>query len=466
MASIKFKPHPYQEKAINWIIDKPRCGLFLDMGLGKTVSTLTAISDLMLLGLVSKVLVIAPLRVADTVWEEETKKWDHLSHIRCSKILGSCDARLKAIDTVADIYIINRENLPWLVDNADFDYDMVVIDELSSFKSPQAKRFKSLRRVIGTSKRVVGLTGTPTPNGLIDLWSQLYLLDRGERLGKTVTGYRRKFFFPAAGSGHIVYTYGLKKGADTQIQDAIKDICFSMSKADYLNMPKLITNTAVAKLDVKTMSVYKRFKKDCVLSLAAEDITAVNAAVLIGKLQQYANGACYRDDKTVEIIHNSKIDVLKELVEEANGSPVLCFYTYKQDRDRILDAIPVAKELKDSDDMLAWNAGAIPLLLAHPASAGHGLNLQDGGHTIVWFSLPWSLELYQQAVARIYRQGQEHPVSVHHIIAEGTVDEDIMSALGSKNKVQEAVLDALKIKADSFDVDFKTPRILSGDKKG
>lgn len=448
MAGISFKPHPYQEKAIDWIIDNPRCGLFLDMGLGKTVSTLTAISDLMLLGLVSKVLVIAPLRVADTVWEEETKKWSHLSHIRCSKILGGRSARLNAIGADADVYIINRENVPWLIDNIEFDYDMVVIDELSSFKSPQAKRFKSLRKKIGRVKRVVGLTGTPTPNGFIDLWSQLYLLDLGERLGKTITDYRRRFFFPATGSGHIVYTYGLKKGADTQIQDTIKDICFSMSKVDYLNMPKLITNTAIAKLDAKIMSVYKRFKKDCVLSLAAEDITAVNAAVLIGKLQQYANGACYRDDKTVEIIHSSKLDVLKELFEEANGSPVLCFYTYKHGRDRILDVIPEARELKDSDDILDWNAGAIPLLLAHPASAGHGLNLQDGGHTIVWFSLPWSLELYQQAVARVYRQGQEHPVSVHHIIAEGTVDEDIMSALRSKNKVQEAVLDALKIKKE------------------
>lgn len=447
---MKFKPWNYQQYAINHVIDNSASGLFLDMGMGKTVSTLTAIDDLILLGEVNKVLVIAPLRVAEDTWSTEVDKWDHLKHLRISKILGSKKQREEAINTEADIYVTNRENVDWLVTECfnNWIWDMVVIDELSSFKSSKAKRFRALKKVRPYFKRIVGLTGTPAPNSLIDLWPQIYLLDGGQRLGKTITGYKERYFKPGRRNGYVVYNWELKEGSEEAIQNKISDICISMSAKDYLDIPERIDNRVEITLPIKVMDTYKQLEKDLVLEIGEEDITAANAAVLTNKLLQVANGAIYSEDKEVVRIHDEKLDRLEEIIDIANGKPVLVFYNFKHDYDRISKMLTKNKikhqTLNTSDDIKKWNNGEIQVALLHPASAGHGLNLQYGGNIIVWFGLTWSLELYQQANARLHRQGQKETVIIHHLIAKGTVDEDVMNALANKEVNQNMLLEAVK----------------------
>ncbi|MDU4939050.1 MAG: DEAD/DEAH box helicase [Clostridium sp.] len=447
---MKFKPWNYQQYAINHVIDNSASGLFLDMGMGKTVSTLTAIDDLILLGEVNKVLVIAPLRVAEDTWSTEVDKWDHLKHLRISKILGSKKQREEAINTEADIYVTNRENVDWLVTECfnSWIWDMVVIDELSSFKSSKAKRFRALKKVRPHFKRIVGLTGTPAPNSLIDLWPQIYLLDGGQRLGKTITGYKERYFKPGRRNGYVVYNWELKEGSEETIQNKISDICISMSAKDYLDLPERIDNRVEITLPVRVMDTYRQLEKDLVLEIGEEDITAANAAVLTNKLLQLANGAIYSEDKEVVRIHDEKLDRLEEIIDIANGKPVLVFYNFKHDYDRISKMLTKNKikhqTLNTSDDIKMWNNGEIQVALLHPASAGHGLNLQYGGNIIVWFGLTWSLELYQQANARLHRQGQKETVIIHHLIAKGTVDEDVMNALANKEVNQNMLLEAVK----------------------
>ena len=447
---MKFKPWNYQQYAINHVIDNSASGLFLDMGMGKTVSTLTAIDDLILLGEVNKVLVIAPLRVAEDTWSTEVDKWDHLKHLRISKILGSKKQREEAINTEADIYVTNREHVDWLVTECfnSWIWDMVVIDELSSFKSSKAKRFRALKKVRPHFKRIVGLTGTPAPNSLIDLWPQIYLLDGGQRLGKTITGYKERYFKPGRRNGYVVYNWELKEGSEEAIQNKISDICISMSAKDYLDIPERIDNRVEITLPIKAMDTYKQLEKDLVLEICEEDITAANAAVLTNKLLQLANGAIYSEDKEVVRIHDEKLDRLEEIIDIANGKPVLVFYNFKHDYDRISKMLTKNKikhqTLNTSDDIKKWNNGEIQVALLHPASAGHGLNLQYGGNIIVWFGLTWSLELYQQANARLHRQGQKETVIIHHLIAKGTVDEDVMNALANKEVNQNMLLEAVK----------------------
>lgn len=447
---MKFKPWNYQQYAINHVIDNSASGLFLDMGMGKTVSTLTAIDDLMLLGEVNKVLVIAPLRVAEDTWSTEVDKWDHLKHLRISKILGSKKQREEAINTEADIYVTNRENVDWLVTECfnSWIWEMVVIDELSSFKSSKAKRFRALKKVRPRFKRIVGLTGTPAPNSLIDLWPQIYLLDGGQRLGKTITGYKERYFKPGRRNGYVVYNWNLKEGSEEAIQNKISDICISMSAKDYLDIPERIDNRVEITLPVKVMDTYRQLEKDLVLEIGEEDITAANAAVLTNKLLQLANGAIYSEDKEVVRIHDEKLDRLEEIIDIANGKPILVFYNFKHDYDRISKMLTKNKikhqALNTSDDIKKWNKGEIHVALLHPASAGHGLNLQYGGNIIVWFGLTWSLELYQQANARLHRQGQKETVIIHHLIAKGTVDEDVMNALANKEVNQNMLLEAVK----------------------
>lgn len=449
---MEFKPHSYQQMAIDKIIDTPRAGLFLDMGLGKTVITLTAIDQLMNDYFeVSRVLVIAPLRVAEDTWSRESQKWDHLKHLRISKVLGSASNRRKALAKDADIYVINRENVVWLTDELSqvgdgWGFDMVVIDELSSFKSHAAKRFKALRKYITRSSRVVGLTGTPAPNGLIDLWSQIYLLDGGERLGTTISGFRSRYFIPNQRNQHMIYNYKPREEAEQAINAKISDICISMRAEDWLDMPERIDNVQRVKLSDDEMDRYNQFERDCYLDFLEGEVTAASAAALSNKLLQYSNGAMYLADGGYVETSNAKLDVLDEIIELSNGKPILCFYSYKHDLERIQKRFKFAKKLGGSEDIEKWNNGEIPLLLAHPAGAGHGLNLQAGGNIIVWFGLTWSLELYQQANARLYRQGQENAVIIHHLITEGTADESVLASLRGKKDVQDELLDSLKAK--------------------
>ena len=446
---MKYKPYDYQEYATQWILDKEKAGLLLDMGMGKSVITLTAIDELMFDYFeVSKVLVIAPLRVAESTWDEEAAKWDHLKHLKISKVLGTEKERINALYTKADIYITNRENVKWLVDKCgnDWPFDMVVIDELSSFKSHRAQRFKALKKVRPFMKRVVGLTGTPAPNGLIDLWSQIYLLDGGERLGKTITGYRERYFLPDKRNQHIVFTYKLKEGAEEAIYEKLSDICVSMKAEDYLKLPERINNIIPIYLPKEAKEKYDQLERDLLLPLKDSDIVANTAGVLANKLLQMANGAVYDEDGDVQEIHNAKLKALEDTIEAANGKPVLIFYSYKHDLDRIKkhlkrDDLTV---LDTAEDIKKWNEGKIPIMLAHPASAGHGLNLQAGGNIIIWFGLTWSLELYSQANARLYRQGQKQNVIIHHLVAKDTMDEDVMKALEGKEVGQEALLNAVK----------------------
>ncbi|CDQ17959.1 SNF2-related protein [Halobacillus karajensis] len=446
---MEFIPHDYQKIAIDHVINHPESGLFLTMGLGKTVSTLTAVSDLMYDYFeVSKVLVIAPKRVAEDTWSRETEKWDHTQHLRISKVLGPKRNRIAALEREADLYVTNRENVEWLVDyyKKQWPFDMVVIDELSSFKSSKARRFKALRKVRPLIKRIVGLTGTPSPNSLIDLWPQLYLLDQGERLGKSVTKYRDTYFKPGRRDPrrHIVFNWDLREGAEEEIYEQIGDICISMKSEDWLKLPDRIDNNIKVTLKGASMNKYKQLEKDLLLPFEDSDVVADTAAVLSNKLLQLANGAIYDENEEVQQVHDEKLDALEDMIEGANGEPILVFYSYKHDLERIKARFKNARKLETSKDIEAWNKKKVPLFLAHPASAGHGLNLQDGGNIIVWFGLTWSLELYQQANARLHRQGQKEKVFIHHLIAEGTMDGQVMEALKHKSVGQDALMEAVK----------------------
>lgn len=442
---MKYKPHNYQQFATDFILNQSICCLMLDMGLGKTVITLTALWQLALDSFdVSRVLVIAPKRVAEDTWPKELAKWEHLTGLTSSLVLGSVAERKAALQRKAFLYIINRENVAWLVKNHYWDFDMVVIDELSSFKSNKAERFKAMKKVRPMVTRIVGLTGTPAPNTLLDLWPQMYLMDMGQRLGRFIGGFRDRFFLPDKRNREIIYSYKPRKGAEDAIYALISDICISMKAADYLDMPERIDNRIEVSMSPKERKLYDDFQKDMVLSIGDEELDAVNAAVLSNKLLQMANGAVYGEDKKVIPIHDRKLDALEDLVEAANGKPLLVAYWYKHDLQRIKARFKNARCIDTAKDINDWNAGQIPLALIHPASAGHGLNLQDGGCTIVWFGLTWSLELYQQLNARLWRQGQKHTVVIHHIITKGTHDEDVMRALENKDTRQSALIEAVR----------------------
>lgn len=440
---------PYQEYACREIIKNPACGLFLDMGLGKSLTTLTAIDYLINDAFeVGKVLVVAPLRVAETTWPDEVEKWGF--NLTVSKVLGPARKREQALQVEADIYTINRENLVWLIERMGrgWPFDMVVIDESSGFKNHQAKRFKALKRIRPLIKRLVELTGTPSPNGLMDLWSQLYLLDRGQRLGKTIGEYRRRWFYPGAGQGHIVYNWVPKDGAKEGIYAAISDICVSMKSEDYLSLPPVVYNPVKVALSDNEMAEYKRFERNLVLSLPDSDIVATTAATLSNKLMQFANGCCYDENGAAVQIHHHKLDALAEIVED--NETVMVFYWFRHDLAMLKSRFPNARELKNAQDIRDWNAGKIPLLLVHPASAGHGLNLQDGGSVAIWYSLTWSLELYQQANKRLHRSGQQKTVIIHQLIAKGTIDEDVMQALDGKRIGQDGLMEAIKARIKRY----------------
>lgn len=399
-------------------------------------------------------LVIAPKRVAQSTWTDEAAKWDHLKDLRISVAVGTAAQRLAALRVNADVYIINRENVVWLTDQIrekklTMKWDMLVIDELSSFKSPQAKRFRALRQVLPLFTRVVGLTGTPSPNGLMDLWSEVYLLDRGERLGKTISGYRARYFDPGRRNGYVVYNWEPRPGAQEAIEKKLSDLCISMSAEDYLKMPDLIVNDIPVALSDDEMALYRKMERDQVLTLEETELTAFSAAAVWGKLLQLANGAAYDEEGNYVEIHDEKLEALEEIIDTAAGHPVLVFYNYQHDRSRIQARIR-AKTLDGPEDIAAWNRGEIPVLLAQPASMGHGLNLQAGGHIIVWFGLNPSLELYQQANARLYRQGQKSAVIVHRLVAKGTVDEDVINKLEKKEAGQNSLLEALKARLEEY----------------
>lgn len=439
--------HPYQVRAVQYIKDHRQCGLFLGMGLGKTASTLTAIADLMYHDFeLRSVLVIAPLRVARDTWANEVESWAHLQGLTVSVAVGTAAERRRALEAKADIYTINRDNVTWLCDNYPWTYDMCVIDELSSFKSPSSKRFKSLRKKIPATTRVVGLTGTPAPNSLMDLWSQIYLLDKGERLGKTLTRYRMRWFRPGKGKGYVVYEWIALPYALEQITEAISDITMSMTRDDSKDLPPVHYIDLPVSLPDSVMEDYTKYKREMILELPEGTLTADSAGVLANKLRQYANGAVYVDSDHYREIHTAKIDALLELVEFADG-PVLVAYEYKHDKERILKTLQGTKGvavLDSAESMRAWMAGNLRVGIGHPASIGHGLNLQSGGHTIIWYSLTWSLELYQQYNARLHRQGQTDQVQIYHLIAKGTIDERILRVLGGKEHTQSAVLEAVR----------------------
>ena len=450
---MKYNPHDYQKFAIDYIKTHPIAAVILAMGMGKTSITLTAIEELLYDSFeIHKVLIIAPLRVASTVWSDEIKQWDHLKHLRYSKILGTEKERVAAINKDADIYLINRENLQWLIEKSgtDFDYDMVVIDELSSFKNWSSKRFKAFMKVRPRVKRVIGLTGTPSSNGLMDLFAEFKMLDMGERLGRFITQYRTNYFRPDRMNGQIVYSYKLLPGAEERIYDKISDITISMKAMDHLNMPELINARYPVYMDEKEQQLYKGMKNDLILPFAGEDeITAANAAALSNKLCQMANGAVYSDNQQVMHIHDRKLDALEDIIEAANGNPILVAYWFQHDLERIMKRLQELKvnyaRLTKEDSIRKWNRGEIAVGLIHPASAGHGLNLQSGGSTLVWFGLTWSLELYQQTVARLWRQGQTaSTVVIQHIVTEGAIDERILKALVQKDMHQAALIDAVK----------------------
>lgn len=434
------KLHDYQEYAKTWIVEHSHCGLLLDMGLGKTLTTLAAIDEIENIFCEgNKILIIAPKKVADETWSAEIEKWGF--DFTYSKVLGSEKKRIEALEKEADIYIINRENVVWLAEyyQTKWPFTFVVIDELSSFKSSKAKRFRALRKIRPKIKRLVGLTGTPAPNSLIDLWPQIYLMDRGERLETSQTKFKDRYFKPDKKNGPIVYSWTLRENAEEEIYQKIDDICISMKAKDYLNLPQRTDN--VVSVSLSNMRVYKQLERDLVLEFKDQEITASNSAVLANKLLQMANGAIYDDDKKVINIHDDKLDALENIVEESQGQPILVFYQYQHDLERLKKRFPQAEELTTVDK---WNSGKIPMLLCHPQSAGHGLNLQKGGHIIVWFGLTWSLEYYQQANARLDRQGQTEPVIIHHLVAKDTVDERVLRILQGKEKNQNALLEAVK----------------------
>lgn len=441
---MKFLPHDYQKYAVEYIKSHPVTALFLDMGLGKTVTALTAIRDLMYDTFeVRRVLVVAPLRVARDTWPEEIRKWDHLKDLTCSVVVGNVAERRRALQQEADIYIVNRENLAWLYQNSCLDFDMVVLDELSSFKNHQSKRFRAMKALRPRVKRIVGLTGTPSGNGLMDLWAEFRILDMGKRLGRYISQYRNLYFQPDKRNGMVVYSYKPLPGAEEIIYHQIADITVSMKATDYLEMPELVSVAKEVRLSEKEKKRYDELKKSLVLELPGSEITAANAASLTMKLSQMANGAIYTDDKNVVGIHDRKLDALDDLVESANGKPVLVAYWFKHDKDRIRERME-ARELKDPQDFADWNAGKIPVALIHPASAGHGLNLQQGGSILIWFGLTWSLELYQQTNARLWRQGQQsRTVIIQHLVAKGTIDERILKVLKHKDGTQAALINAV-----------------------
>ena len=449
---MRYKPHDYQKYAINFIKEHPIAAILLDMGMGKTSIVLAALNDLIFDSFeVSKVLIIAPLRVAKHTWSTEIQKWDQLKGLRYSIVVGTAAERRRALMVDADIYIINRENIPWLIEKSGqpFDYDMVVIDELSSFKNWQAKRFRALMKVRPKVKRIVGLTGTPSSNGLMDLFAEYKILDMGERLGRFISQYRLDYFVPDQMNGPVVYSYRLRPGADRRIYNQISDITISMKGTDHLKMPELVNSEYLVYMDEDERGKYEQMKKDLVLSLPDGEVTAANAASLSGKLTQMANGAVYSDAGGAENIHDRKLDALEDMIEAANGKSLLVAYWYKHDLSRItkrLDELGVHYGKLDTDESIYnWNAGRLEVGLIHPASAGHGLNLQSGGSTLIWFGMIWSLELYQQTVARLWRQGQESgTVVVQHILTAGTVDERIMKALSAKDAAQMKLIDAVK----------------------
>lgn len=452
---MKFLPHNYQQYCIDRILSDSALGLFLDMGLGKTVITLTAIQELRFHRFaVCRVLVIAPKKVAEATWSKEAAKWDHLKTLRISTVLGSATKRIRALNTPADIYIINRENVPWLVDQYrnDWPFDMVVLDESSSFKNWRAKRFRALKLVRSRIQRLIELTGTPAPNGLMDLWAQIYLLDGGQRLGKTIGQYRERFFDPDKRSRDQIFSYAPKDGADSTINQAISDLCVSMKAADYLELPDCISEEMPVVLNVTAKKAYERLEKEMLLQVDDSTIDAGSAAVLTGKLLQLCDGAVYDDGGQAVEIHNCKLEAFMELVEMLHGAHALVFYNFQHDRERLKKALSKTglrvRVYGGAQDDLDWNAGKIDILLAHPASCAYGLNLQDGGHHVIWFGLTWSLELYQQANKRLHRQGQKHPVVVHHLVVQGGVDEDVMSALQDKGDTQEALMQALKARIE------------------
>ena len=444
-----FTPYPHQQAGIEWITERPACALLWGMGTGKTVTTLTAIDQLLNDYLEDgPVLVIAPKRVAENTWSKETEKWEHLRHLRVSKIMGTAKQRQAALDTPADIYVINRENVVWLVETLQnsWPFPIVVIDELSSFKSAQAKRWKALRRVRGRIRRIIGLTGTPRPNGLEDLWPEIYLLDQGERLGRTLGAFRDAFLVPEKMNGHVVYSYRPKDGAEEDVYNRLADIAMSIRKEDVLQLPGQIYEDVELTAPPSLLKQYKQFEKDKVLECLDDDgeIVAGSAAALTNKLLQFANGAIYDMEGGVHHLHDIKLDELEELLEEAGGDPVLVLYAYKHDADRIRERI-TCRALDKPEDIDAWNRGEIPVALAHPASIGHGLNLQEGGHITVWFGLPWSLELYQQANERLNRPGQKNVCRVYHMILKGTHDERVLKSLKNKEKGQDAAIEALRL---------------------
>ena len=447
---MKFIPHDYQQYAIDFIESHKTSAVLLDMGLGKTVITLTALNDLLFDHFeISRVLVIAPLRVARNTWPQEIGKWEHLKHLRYSVAVGTEKERWEALRKSASLYIINRENMPWLVEKTDFTYDAIVIDELSSFKNWSSKRFKALMKVRPLAKRVIGLTGTPSGNGLMDLFAAFKVLDMGQRLGRFITKYRQDYFVPDKRNGQVVFSYVPLPGAEERIYEKIADITISMKAADHLKMPELIESEYSVRMDEAEKKMYDSMCEQLVLQMKGDEVTAANAGVLSGKLAQMANGAVYTDDGATLHIHDRKLDALEDIIESMNGKPLLVAYWFRHDAERVEKRVPCVR--LDTDETIArWNRGEIPVALIHPASAGHGLNLQSGGSSLVWFGITWSLELYQQTVARLYRQGQNsNTVVVQHIIAEGTIDERILRALKRKDKTQTALIEAVKAEVTS-----------------
>ena len=439
---MQYKAHEYQTYASEFILSHPACALLLDLGLGKTVIVLSTLWELLLDRFeVGRVLIVAPKRVASATWPQEIEKWDHLNGITYSVVMGNEKQRREALMKKAFVYIINRENLVWLIENGSFNFDMLVIDELSSFKSPQSKRFKALRKVRCQVKRVVGLTGTP--GNLMDLWAEIGLLDMGERLGRFITRYRETYFVPDKRNQTVIFSYKPKPGAEEAIYDRISDICVSMKAADYLKMPELVVSNVEVTMSESEQKQYYQLKGDLLLPMEGGDIDAASAVGLSNKLLQMANGACYDENGKVRRIHDHKLDAVEDLIEAANGKPILIAYWFQHDRQRLMErfqAVPIDK----AEDIEKWNCGEIPVALIHPASAGHGLNLQAGGCHLVWFGLTWSLELYQQCCGRLYRQGQKHTVTIQHIITKGTIDEKVLASLEKKDVTQEAIMAAVK----------------------
>lgn len=448
---MKFTPHPYQAYCCRRIVESPALALWLDMGLGKTVITLTAIEELKYSRFdVFKALVIAPKKVSEATWQNEAGKWDHLRHIRFSTVLGSQAKRIRAVNTPADVYVINRDNVKWLVDyfRNDWPFDMVVIDEASSFKSRQSQRWKALKSIRSHIRRIVELTGTPAPHSLLDLWPQMYLLDQGERLGRTIGGFRERYFNPDKRDATRVFTYKPKDGAEDTVKRLLADICVSMQASDYLSLPEIVTDDIPVVLDAKAKAAYQELERKALLQVDEKTIDAGSAGVLTNKLLQLCSGAVYDDRRRVAEIHRCKLESFMELVEALDGEHALVFYNFQHDKDRLLRVlgktglrIRVYTGPKDESD---WNAGEIDMLLAHPASCAYGLNLQQGGRHIVWFGLNWSLELYQQANKRLHRQGQTLPVIVHRLVVQGGMDEDVVRSLSEKADVQGSLLEALK----------------------